>query len=177
MPSGNDCQPFIEHLQQEHRRLAELLSQMQAGLHCGKEDGSQFVQKLVQLRDELDRHYTEEEAGGCLEEAECRCPSLAGEVKRIEAEHVALRREMDRLVAQADELAKASQGFELLERALREFVTHVRQHEAAENRILVYGFGAEALDEFTAEPSQGDAGPCACGTTPTDQAESVNLQE
>lgn len=173
----NDCQPFVEHLRLEHRRLHEALHQTQAALAqwAGAKHGElDVVQQLIALRSELDRHYTEEEEGGCLEEAESRCPSLAGEVKRIEGEHALLRNEMDRLVEQASE---TSGEVDRLLRAFQEFAARLRSHEAAENRIMAYGFGAEAMDELMEDLNHVDAGPCACGDSQADAASNDNFKE
>jgi len=136
--------------------LSEALHQTQAAVAAwigSQQNAQEVVRQLMQFREEPERHYAEEEQGGCLEEAECRCPSLAGEVKRIELEHGTLRSDMDRLVAQASLLAKSSECVEQLEQAFQEFAARLRKHEAAENRVMAYGFGAEAVDEFTDEPN------------------------
>jgi hypothetical protein len=176
----NDCQPFVDHLQLEHRRLNEALHQTQAALEQwarSKHGEQDVVLQLMALRSELNRHYTEEEEGGCLEEAESRCPSLAGEVKRIEGEHVELRKEMDRLVEQASGVIETSGAADRLLRAFEEIATRLRNDEAREDRIMAYGFGGEAMDELMEETNPVDAGPCACGHGPPDAATTSRSQQ
>ncbi|HUE73829.1 MAG TPA: hemerythrin domain-containing protein [Pirellulaceae bacterium] len=176
----NDSQPFVDHLRREHRRLHEAVQATEAALAqwAGTKHGElDVVQQLTALRSELDRHYTEEEEGGCLEEAESRCPSLAGEVKRIEGEHALLRNEMDRLVEQASDVVETSGEVDRLQRAFQQFAARLRSHEAAENRIMAYGFGAEAMDELIEDLNHVDAGPCACGDRQADAARNDNFKE
>ncbi len=173
MRNIDDCRPYVEHLQEEHRRLDRVVREVQATLaeSIPSQRGTQeIVQRLSSLRDELDRHYTEEEQGGCLEEAECRCPSVAPEVQRVEGEHDALRQEMDRLVTMARTLQGLAPDLVELAQQFDLFAARLKKHEAAENRIIVYGFGAEAMDEFMEDPNHVDPGPCACGTQRPDAA-------
>jgi hemerythrin-like domain-containing protein len=173
MRNIDDCRPYVENLRLEHCRLDQIVREVQAALaklvqsQRGPQD---VVQRLTRLRDELDRHYAEEEEGGCLEEAECRSPSVAPEVRRVKCEHNALRLDMDRLVALAQTFREPLADLVELDQQFRQFAARLKKHEAAENRIIVYGFGSEAMDEFTEDPNSVDSGPCACETNQPDAA-------
>jgi iron-sulfur cluster repair protein YtfE (RIC family) len=163
-----ECRPFVEHLRREHRRLHEALAQTELALaEASRTDdparkAPAIARRLSDLRDELARHYAEEEAGGCLEEALLRSPTVSPEVKRVQAEHPVFKQDMDRLVAKAAKLAKTPSDWAELRHDYHEIAAKLRMHEAAENRILLYGFGAEAMDEITEEPNISDLGPCGC---------------
>jgi hypothetical protein len=60
----------------------------------------QLTRRLVQLRQELQSHFAEEEMGGCLEEAVSRRPSLSEISKRIVSEHAILDGMLEHLVTQ-----------------------------------------------------------------------------
>ncbi len=174
-----DCRPLVERLNAEHRHLGEQLRQMQAAIDGGirsRSDADAIAQRLFALRDELDRHFAEEERGGCLEEAVSRCPSLSRDVSRVIAEHNDLRADVDRIVGQARLLADAPAVLAQLQPSFAEFATRLRAHDALESRILVYGFGAGALDELTEDPSGVDAGPCGCGAQSGQGSPQVNKE-
>ena len=178
-----ECQPYVEHLTRDHRRLHEVLTQTEHALAEAArrqdlaQDGQEIAKQLSDLRDELSRHYAEEDEGGCMEEAQVRCPSIAAEVKRVQAEHPALRLAMDLLVAKAAKLAKTPSDWAELRRDFEEISTKLRYHEAAENRILLYGFGAEAMDEIMEDPNYSDLGPCACRPNATEATHQVDSKE
>jgi hemerythrin-like domain-containing protein len=154
------CQPFVEHLRGEHARLNAELRAVQEALAefisapRNTADAGAVAARLVRLRDELDRHYAEEEAGGCLEEAVSRCPSLGADVQRLVKEHPVLRRQMDELVAKAQRLSQTPQQFDEVARDFAALTAWLHRHESEENRILLYGFGAQGMDEFTEDPNQ-----------------------
>jgi iron-sulfur cluster repair protein YtfE (RIC family) len=183
MMRDEDCRPYVEHLILEHRRLHEVLAQTQHSLaELGRaqqpaREANDIAQRLRDLRDELNRHYAEEEAGGCMEEALLRCPSITPEVKRVQAEHPALKQEMDLLVAKAAKLAPVPSDWAELKRDFEEFAAKLRMHETAEDRILLYGFGAEAMDEIMEDPNYSDLGPCACGSKLPEASPRVDSQE
>lgn len=160
MRDFDDCRPYVEHLRLEHEHLHDVLRRLQSQLselcRCEQQRQAQvqgFVTSLCDLRAELMRHFAEEEEGGCLEEAESRSPSVAAEVKRVRAEHAMLRKEMDRLADSATALLDAPRGLASIYEDFVKLAAAIRNHEAAENRILLYGFGAEAMDEIMEEPT------------------------
>src|SRR5262245_50052025 len=100
------CEAYAAHLLAEHRRLHVMLRLARAAvLQSGGPDrdatAKDVMRVLRQIRDELARHFAQEEAGGCLEEAACRCPSLSTQVRRVEAEHRTLLAELDKLIGRA----------------------------------------------------------------------------
>ena len=149
MNEPDECIAYAEHLHHEHRRLNRLL--LEIGREFSLLDSpsrppgllTRLGKRIVDLRKQLQAHYAEEEAGGCLEEAVARCPSLALDTKVIVKEHPLLDRMLDDLLAQIRELtAEAGE----LQQAWRDFYTKIQLHEAAETRLLQTAFGAESAD-------------------------------
>jgi hemerythrin len=108
-----------------------------------------IVRDLGRLREELARHFEMEEAGGCLEDAACRCPRLSGEIARLEREHPLMLRMLDRLVERAATGDIGCETDDFVE-AFRRLVKSLHAHEAAENHVMAEAFGS---GEFEAEPS------------------------
>lgn len=152
MRDYEECRPYVDHLIAEHRRLHAMLHQARSSIvHSGGPDRDVSVDDIVRvlrnIRGELEHHFTEEEAGGCLDEAVSRCPRLSAEVKRIEAEHPELLLEIDRLIAQALDSEQSVAHLVTMQRGFDDLCRQLCAHEAAENRILRQGFGTN-LEEI-----------------------------
>jgi iron-sulfur cluster repair protein YtfE (RIC family) len=136
---STNCEALVQRLDAEHEavrmrlaRLHELLAQCTGeGGPCGMNVRTE----MAQLYDELRRHFQEEETGGCLEEAACRCPSLSHEVSRLEAEHRELLAQLERLMRP---LSSASEPVVLDDFAA--FEASLRAHEVREDRVVRHGF-------------------------------------
>jgi hypothetical protein len=138
---------YVSHVRAEHHRLNQMVVQIERELPLVEEEmvpwethARAFREALTVLRDELAAHFLEEEQGGCLEEASCRCPSLAPEAERLLAEHPLLLGELDEVIAAVDaatvrRIPGLGDGFE-------RFVKTLRRHEEDENRLLESAFGA-----------------------------------
>jgi Hemerythrin HHE cation binding domain len=149
MNEAEDCRAYAEHLQHEHSRLNQLL--IKTGHEVKKlgqtsqpgEAIDNLAQRFADLRHQLQTHFTEEETGGCLEEAVTRCPSLSEDSKLIVAEHPILDRMLEQLLEQTRNRAVSGPD---VERDYQAFAKKLHAHEAAENRLLQMAFGAEATD-------------------------------
>jgi len=144
----NECRPYIDHLLAEHRRLHAMLLQARSAISEGgspdRADDSfaDVVRVLRNVRQELQHHFAEEEAGGCLEQAVSHCPRLSAELRRIEAEHPEMLNEIDRLIAQALDGEQTVENRLALENEFDDLCRQLHAHEAAENNLLRQGFGA-----------------------------------
>lgn len=83
MRNYQDCHPYVNHLLAEHRRVHAMLHRARLAIvHGGGPDHDASVADLVlvlrQIRAELAAHFAEEEAGGCLDEAEPLPAAIAG---------------------------------------------------------------------------------------------------
>jgi hypothetical protein len=141
-----DCRCYVNHLIVEHRRLHSLLRQLRVEMgHClGPDEQPSFAgveRVLTRLRDELEHHFAQEEGGGCLDEAVSRCPRLAGEANRIEAEHPRILADLDRLIAQSHASPPTLPNQVALGRKFDRLCQQLREHERSENALLAQAFG------------------------------------
>ncbi|QDU98869.1 hypothetical protein [Lignipirellula cremea] len=145
MFESDESHTWLRHLQTQHRSINDRLFHMETALLPALESMGEQPPPCVleDLRTELMRHFQQEEEGGCLEKALCRCPSLGEEVREIEAEHPRLLHDLDQLIESTQnpwngvEASRIAKAFENL-------AQRIRNHEAAENRILVQAFGTHA---------------------------------
>lgn len=147
MRDYNECRCYVDHLIAEHKRLHRLLRGARSAImpvdnSNGNATSSEMVKVLRGVREELQHHFTQEEAGGCLDEAVSRCPSLSAEAHRIEAEHPQLLKSIDRLIAQAQDSSQSVEGRIAVAREFEELCAQLDAHEGAENAMLRKGFGA-----------------------------------
>jgi hypothetical protein len=158
MRDYNDCRCYVEHLIAEHRRLHRMLRLARAFIaESGGPDRdvscADVVRVLRQVREELEHHFAQEEAGGCLDEAVSRCPPLSAEALRIETEHPQLLEGVDRLIAQALDSDQSVEKRVALERGFDDLCRQLDAHEAAENILLRKGFGANVNGDENDQPT------------------------
>jgi hemerythrin len=148
MNDPEECFAYAEHLHHEHRRLNQLLRDInhevaQLGQAVPDARTAQLAKRIDDFRWQLQKHFAEEESGGCLKEAVTRCPSLGTDAKAILEEHPQLDRMLEQIEAQAsDPGTKPSE----IQQKWETFSKKVHAHEAAETRLLQMAFGAEAAD-------------------------------
>jgi hypothetical protein len=143
----------VNHLFAEHRRLHHLLRQARKAIVGSGERQSPVgcAAALVDVEHELRRHFAEEEAGGCLDEAVSRCPGLAAEVGTIESEHPRLLARLEALVRRARECVETPECRVELGRDFDDLLHDLRAHEAAENNVLRRGFGSSFAEYDAAD--------------------------
>lgn len=102
------CQGYMRHMDEQHKRLNQELRRLHDEVQGGAPRAA-ILSDLEALRRDLAAHFREEEEGGCLEEAVSRCPSLAHEVRMIEAEHRELLAQLDAMIARMRQTSIVSQ--------------------------------------------------------------------
>lgn len=148
MRSDDQCLSYVNHIVAQHRRLHAMLRLMRNAIGQSVQPDelpsfAEIVRILARLREELEHHFAEEEAGGCLDEAVSRCPSLSAEAKRIAAEHQEILAQVDGLTEQAGTLAPTPRNQLEIQQAFDRLYRRLQRHEAAENRLLAQGFGVQ----------------------------------
>jgi hypothetical protein len=148
-----ESRSYVNHLLSEHRRLHGLLREARRAIvgNGVRKSAAECTAVLREVRDELQRHFAEEEGGGCLAEAVSRCPALSAEARAIEAQHPGLLLRLETLLNQVA-TAEPTAGCRV--ETLREFDDLLRElhaHEAAENNLLRRGFGTNVVDDDEAE--------------------------
>lgn len=157
MKDYQDTLAFAVHLRAEHRRLHELLRGIETGWPArGKRVLSEsqtppVIDGLEALREELARHFAQEEQGGCLEEAVCRCPSLTQEANQVEREHPLLLERLEGIIVRARSGLRTADVARETKQDFKKFARQLHAHEAAENRILASAFGTH-VEEHEAIP-------------------------
>lgn len=152
---------FVLRLLAEHRQLNRDLRSVTenlaaAAVACDEQCRAQIVQCLDGLRAALWQHFSDEEQGGCVEEAVSFLPQLAAEARQLEQQHSQLLNQLDELAALARD---RSVGVLVLESDFAEFSRALMAHEALENRVVSRGFSLECDAEFAdlfADESPGE---------------------
>jgi hypothetical protein len=145
--SRDDCFAYANYLEAEHRRLQQIIRSAQDAFAGSLELAESqlgdhrhaLIERLTDLRQQLDRHFEQEEQGGCIEEAVTYRPALAPLAKSLEAEHAALLDDLDQLIRCLGRHVSGQDWVELVRR-FDQFAETVRAHEAAESDILQRGF-------------------------------------
>jgi iron-sulfur cluster repair protein YtfE (RIC family) len=159
MREDAECRSYVNHLFAEHRRLQHLLRQARKAIVGGGDRKSpvECAAALVDVEHELRRHFAEEEAGGCLDEAVSRCPGLSTEVGTIEADHPRLLARLEALVRRAQDCRGTPESRVELGRDFDDLLRDLQAHEAAENNVLRKGFGSSFAEyEAVDRPAVGE---------------------
>jgi hypothetical protein len=150
----DECRTYVEHLRVEHSHIDRSLEELQH-LIAGAVDWSRqnpvpvLQAHLKQLREQLAHHFQEEEAGGCLEEAQSRSPCLSEDVRKLQAQHPGFLASLDGMIARAEALATQPTGLTELQAQFANFLHELHDHETEENRILLFGFGSTAMETLS----------------------------
>ena len=144
----DECEPYVQHLLAEHRRLHTMLRLARAAIrHSSGPDRdattADIVRILRQVREEIAHHFADEEAGGCIEEAVSRCPRISSQANRVQAEHPELLCKLDALLAEVLDSGHTVANRIAVEREFDELCQLLHAHEAAENDLLRQGFGVQ----------------------------------
>jgi hypothetical protein len=138
----DECQAWLTRLQAEQRRVHELLSEARTQIESGKSASYKLLgagQTLEKLRAELQRHFSEEERGGCLDEAVARAPCLASEASRLMGEHAELLHALDHLIELV--MGPARMRGAKLETEFARLCHRLEEHEVKEFSLLQRSFG------------------------------------
>jgi hypothetical protein len=138
MRQWEDCRTYVNYLLVEHRELDEELHGIRASLQMAQPE--EVLRRLNLLRDELRRHFAEEEEGGCLEEAISCCPKVAKEADALLGQHPTLLAKLEHLIAclQSARRLELRAGFD---EELTQFTRELLVHEADENQVMRRAFG------------------------------------
>ncbi len=149
--NGNDkVQSLLGHIHCQHRQMTSMIHALDKACSVNRpttEECQNIFRQLHQLRDHMQQHFAEEDAGGCLEEAVVQSPHLAHHLREIEQQHSQLLTELDQiiLVTEGQSPGFIRQQFD----AIRSFTLRLLGHEALENHLLQAGFNEDlGLDDL-----------------------------
>lgn len=155
MRTDEEGRCYLDHIAAQHRRLHARLQQIRvAEFESVQPDESpifaEVAQNLRALRQEVASHFSEEEAGGCLDEGVSRCPSLSGDYHQIETEHTGILEQIDGLIKQVETASLSPPNQGAIPRQFTELCSRLLAHEAAENRLLSQAFGTAVTEDESA---------------------------
>jgi hypothetical protein len=147
MPEGDEFETYSRHLCVEHQRLNRLLLEARHRIDVWRASGdhhtpADVLAELQAIRGELEHHFAEEEAEGCLEEAMCRFPSLAPQTNAVLHEHQGIRDDFSRLCERAQQGIKEGTDLPQFVAEYERLYTLLHAHEAEESRIVQQAFAA-----------------------------------
>jgi len=149
--------PYVRRLQDEHRKISEVVEQIQAAHFPHGDPVSRrnaqistdlLIEQLYSLRTMLRDHFEEETTGGCMEEAISRLPRLAADMGVLEADHCSLLEQLDGVIASVQHEVFTGRASETIERRFNDFAEMLYDHEADENRLLEQGFNVGSEDIY-----------------------------
>lgn len=138
---------IMGHILVGHRYLHDLVAAARAAFQAAgvaaTGTAADVHERLVTLRDHLQRHFAQEESGGHLEESLTRVPRLNGAVKEVLAEHPALLVELDALILRLARPDIPQTSWEQATRDFEAFARHLMAHERSENAIVQEGYNED----------------------------------
>lgn len=148
MASLDRADPVIMgHILAQHRELHEQLVAVRTALAASAPPERPAVlaarEALRRLSAYLHRHFTQEEAGGFLEESISRMPRLSPAVKAVLAEHPVLLGELDRLIETVATAHISPLSWQQAGRDFDCFADHLAAHERNENAVVQEGYNED----------------------------------
>jgi hypothetical protein len=138
---------YATHLGECHRQLRSCLERIEQQWREYREEQREpgagherLVAELTELRAVLDHHFQEEEAGGCVEEAVLREPSLSPAARKLNLEDPQLIARLDDVIRRLRTVSRETQS---VEEDYQRLVGRIREHAASESRIVEQSFGIE----------------------------------
>jgi len=136
---------FLQEIKQDNKELQRLLADCREMLLSGRRTFSRkrLGQVLNELCDRLAMHFTLEEAFGYFDDPLTVAPRLSRQAECLRSQHPALYLQLRAIVEELDRHAPRM-GTHTLHQHLaprfRDFDEKLRQHEAAENELILEAF-------------------------------------
>jgi hypothetical protein len=147
MPECDDFDSYTRHMCVEHQRLNRLLLEARHRIDAWRASGDRrtpadVFAELQTIRGELEHHFAEEEAEGCLEEAMCRFPALAPQTNAVLHEHAEILAEFTRLCETARQGMEEGADLTQFVAQYERLYDALQAHEIEESRIMQQAFSA-----------------------------------
>lgn len=144
MNTKRQVHPTFEALLKEHREVMKHINDLREWVkeigELGVPHFGELGTRLQPLRDELSRHFAEEEEGGYLSVALSRAPRFSREAEELQEQHAQFLKDLNTLI---DKLHESEPPFSSWQQACAEFeeiLTRIRRHEGRENAIVQAAF-------------------------------------
>ena len=144
----HEANPFYVQAVSEHRELHAAVDRIRRLLDAPLDDATReravdARHSLLVLRDQLARHFAQEEAGGYLEEAIVRLPQIAPQAKVLQRQHRDFLDRANAMLADAETGDSAANALLKLKADYVAFAKRLEAHEAAENVLLQRAFNED----------------------------------
>ena len=152
----DDCRAYMDHIRLQHRRMHQLIERLRPLVHGAAGCESAFDDSkllLVDLADQFARHVAEEESGGCLEEAVCRCPRLAMQVRDLHEQFPRIQAEISRMAAKFTGCERLGSTSRMVKQELEQLARDLGQLESDERHLLREAFGTD--ESFSSIRTEG----------------------
>lgn len=146
MSDQMDCRTYVDHVRLQHHQIHRLLDRLRSAIYGaeGCEIACEDARLLLgDLRDRLERHFAEEEGGGCVDEAVSLCPRLSKQAQDLDAQHPRLLAAIDRIRAKFEGCSRLGANRRIVELELDEFTRDYAYFEESERSVLREGFGID----------------------------------
>ncbi len=100
-------------------------------------------EQITALRDQLQKHFAQEELGGYLEEALTRAPSLAPQATILQRQHAEFLTLASHMLSDAACCDPPQVTWVRLKADYEQFAKRLKAHESAENRLLQIAFNED----------------------------------
>lgn len=145
-------QPFeiyVHGVRADHAELETIDRALRASLNAGEraqwrpEATLEIVKQLESMSQHLERHFTNEEAGGYMEEALALAPRFSSQAAQLLKQHGQLNQLLVQLAAAALRAKDSPESWPQLTQQVIELLKKLEAHEAAENRIMQEAFNVD----------------------------------
>ncbi|MGD9648040.1 MAG: hemerythrin domain-containing protein [Pirellulales bacterium] len=138
---------YVQQVKAEHYGLEQLLHQLEDAFAAARGNGwptkaiPQLVKLLTDLREEIERHFAQEEVGGYMEEALSLAPRFSGQAQALLKQHGELSQAVRALLAKTRDPKLVD--WSGLHAELQTLLKKLKAHEAGENRIVEAAFNED----------------------------------
>jgi len=148
MKSVHEAEPFLQMALEEHRELHHQVDDInrmfeQPSGEITPDEVRALHARMMSLRDNVSKHFRQEEAGGYLEEAICRSPTVAAKADSLQKQHQELLDLIDRVLAAPHVIDAPADVWRKLQREFVAFCKRLLAHERAENALLAKAFNVD----------------------------------
>jgi hemerythrin len=137
---------YLQQVRAEHYDLEQLLHQLEHAFDTARSQGwpatsiPRLTELLSDLRDQIERHFAQEEVGGYMEEALSLAPRFSGQAQALLKQHAELSQAVRELLSRA---RRDNPAWNSLHADLQVLVKKLKAHEAGENRIIEAAFNED----------------------------------
>ena len=134
---------FVSAFEAEHRELHQLVQEVREFViqkPWSRETAEHARNVLKRLREHLEHHFAQEEAGGYLEEALVHAPRYSSHASRLLAQHPVMLGRLFEVLTLADTGVELPTVWPMLQQRVSDLLKELMAHEAGENQLVQRAF-------------------------------------